>query len=354
MKVNGELVTLAREYRGLSQEELAVAIGLNQPHVARIEAGLRPEVDDTVARRMSVALQFPPEFFGQEEVLLGFGSSAYYYRKKATIPATDRKRVHSRVNLLRIALKQVLPHVELQPSQRLPQWAIEDYGYSAANVARALRAHWHLPDGPIRNLTALIEAAGVIVVPCDFGASIDATSLRLADMPPLVFMNTNVPGDRWRFTLAHELAHLILHSEPHDQMEKEADEFAGELLVPAGEIKPQLARFPRPQVRDFIALKRYWKVSIQALIFRAFEAGVINEAQKKSLFVRMSQLNIRMTEPEPVECEQPTNFVRMLSMLKDAMGFSAEEIARLLRWNLADLHQLMPLKPEPVRRLRAV
>ena len=354
MRVNGDMVTLAREYRGLSQEDLAAAIGLNQPHVARIEAGMRPEIDDEVGQRMSACLCFPQEFFGQQEVLLGFGSSAYFYRKKATIPAADRKRVHSRVNFLRIALKQILPHVELEPSRGLPQWSIENYGYSAANAARALRAHWHLPDGPIKSLTALVEAAGAIVIPCDFGSSIDATSLRLADMPPLVFMNVNVPGDRWRFTLAHELAHLVLHREPHDQMEQEADEFAGELLVPKDEVAPQLARLPRPQLRDFIALKRYWKVSIQALIFRAFEAGSINESQKKSLFVRMSQLNMRMTEPEPIDREEPANFSRVLSTLQTALRFTSDEMAQLVRWNTAELHKLLPIRAEPVRRLRAV
>lgn len=54
-------------------------------------------------------------------------------------------------------------------------------------------------------------------------------------------------------------------------------------------------------------MKRYWKVSIRALIFRALEGGVITEAQKRNLFVRISQLNIRQTEPEPIDLELPAN-----------------------------------------------
>ncbi len=356
MKVNGEMMTLARDFRAMGQEDLGLRVGISQAQVAKLEAGLKREIDDELGARLARALGFPASFFEQEAELLGFGSSAYFYRKKATIPAPERKRIHSIVNLLRIALKKLLPHVEVEPKRGLPQWDIDDYGYSAANVAKALRAHWHLPDGPVRDLTLLVESAGVIVIPCDFGSgAVDATSLRLADMPPMVFMNTSVPGDRWRFTLAHELAHLVMHREPHDQMEEEADAFAGEFLVPADEVRPQLARVAKLQVRDLIALKRHWRVSMQALIFRAFEAGAITEAHKKSLFVRMSQLHMRQTEPEPIEKELPSNLARMLATMTNVLAFSVAEVADVVNWGVEDLRLLLPVAGKPeIRHLRAV
>ncbi|MET4574982.1 XRE family transcriptional regulator [Ottowia thiooxydans] len=356
MFIVGQMLTLARDYRAISQEELARMLGMSQAQVAKIEAGLKKEVDENTAIRLVQTLGFPRGFFEQEEDLLGFGSSAYFYRKRATISAADRRRIHSLVNLLRIATKRVLPHVEIQPKRPLPSWDIENYGDRASNVARALRAHWHLPDGPIRDLTALVESAGVIVISCEFGhKTVDATSLRLAGMPPLIFMNCEVPGDRWRFTLAHELAHLVMHREPHDQMEIEADEFAGEFLVPAAELGPQLSKLPRVQVRDLLPFKRHWKVSIQALIFRAFEAEAITEAQKKSLFVRISQLNMRQVEPEAIERETPGNFARMFQTLTDTLHFNSDELASLLEWGASDMRALLPLPNlPPVRHLRAI
>jgi Zn-dependent peptidase ImmA (M78 family)/DNA-binding XRE family transcriptional regulator len=356
MLIIGDMLTLAREYRALSQEELARRIGLSQAQIAKIEAGLKPEMDDSLGAKIASALEFPPSFLSQDETLIGFGSSAYFYRKRATIPAPDRKKIHSTVNLLRIAIKRILPHVEIAPKRPLPSWSIDDYGFSAANVARALRAHWLVPDGPIKNLTALVESAGVLVVCCSFGhKTIDATSLRLADMPPLIFMNSDVPGDRWRFTLAHELAHLIMHREPHDEMETEADAFAGEFLVPKDEFSPQVSRLPRLQIRDLIPMKRYWKVSIQALIFRAYEAGAITEAQKRNLFVRMSQLNMRQTEPEPIDLEVPSNLSRMFTTLMEVLHFTFKEVSDLLAWNDREARELLPLKgPTPPRLLRVV
>lgn len=197
MLITGDMVALAREYRAMSQDDLARQVGLSQAQIAKIEAGLKPELEDAWGAKLADALQFPATFLAQDEALLGFGSSAYFYRKRATIPAPERKRIHSTVNLLRIAIKRLLPHVEIEPKRALPSWSVDDYGFNASNVARALRAHWLLPDGPIKDLTALVESAGVVVVRCSFGhKTIDATSLRLADMPPLVFMNSDVPGDR--------------------------------------------------------------------------------------------------------------------------------------------------------------
>lgn len=350
------MMILARDYRVLNQEELANSAGVSQSHIAKIEAGIKSEIDDAVGDRIAQALRFPREFFEREEVLLGFGSSSYFYRKKATIPALERKRIQSIVNLLRLAVKGLLPFVEVQPKRALPEWDIEDHGYSASNVAKALRSYWHLPDGPIKNLTALVESAGVVILPCDFGIkSIDATSLRIAGMPPLVFMNTAVPGDRWRFTLAHELAHLVMHREPHAQMEEEADAFAGEFLVPVEELKPQLVRFPKLQVRDLIPLKRLWRVSIQALIFRAFEAEAISEAQKRGLFVRMSQLNMRQVEPEQIDREPLSNIGRMLSTMTDNLNFTAEDIAKVLAWEPSDVGDLLPMGVrQSARHLRVV
>jgi Zn-dependent peptidase ImmA (M78 family)/transcriptional regulator with XRE-family HTH domain len=356
MLIVGEMLTLAREHRGLSQEELARQAGLSQAQVARIEAGMKRDLDEDAGSRLVSALRFPREFFEQDEKLLGFGSSAYFYRKRATIAAADRKRIHSVVNLMRLATKRMLPHVEILPKRPLPAWSVDDYGYSASKVARALRAYWNLPDGPVQNLTALVESAGVVVISCDFGhKTVDATSLRLAGMPPLIFMNAEVPGDRWRFTLAHELAHLVMHREPHEQMEEEADEFAGEFLVPAAELAPQLAKLPRVQVKDLLAFKRYWKISIQALIFRAEAVGAITESQKKSLFVRVSQLGIRQVEPEPIEREQTGNFNRMLSTLTDKLHFTLADLSQLLAWNQDDLRTLLPLPgTTPTRHLRVV
>ena len=93
------MVTLAREFRGLTQEQLGHAIGVTQAKIAKIEGGLQPELTGPHAELLSAALDFPSSFFQQNEELLGWGSSAYYYRKKASITASDRKRIRANIYL---------------------------------------------------------------------------------------------------------------------------------------------------------------------------------------------------------------------------------------------------------------
>ena len=79
-------------------------------------------------------------------------------------------------------------------------------------MADRIRAAWLIPDGAINNLTILVESAGVIIIESDFGTNgIDGTSLWISETPPLIFINKDLPQDRYRFTLAHELGHLIMH-----------------------------------------------------------------------------------------------------------------------------------------------
>lgn len=353
MKVNGEMVTLAREFRELTQQALAAEIGVGQSTVAKIEAGLKTEIDETVLAKLSETLHFPVRFFQQNEQLLSFGSSAYFYRKRVTLAASDRKRIHSIVNLLRIALRQLLKHVDVQPRRNLPMFDLEEYGNSPARVAQALRTYWALPDGPVRDLTELVEGAGVIIFRCGFDSKkFDGTSLRLADMPPMIFLNADLPGDRWRFTLAHELGHLVMHTVPHESMEDEADAFAAEFLAPEDAIKPQLAQVRRWQARDIAQLKIYWRVSLHMLVKRATDLGVIGDTQAKSAYIALAP--VRQQEPIPIAQEMPLLLTKIVKAITEDLGFHRDGLARTVHWFDDLTEKLLPFSEKATNRLRLV
>lgn len=331
IKINPEMVTLAREYRGLTQEQLGQKIGVTQATIAKVEGGLKG-ISDAQAEMLSHALDFPIGFFQQKEELLGFGSSAYYYRKKATISALDRKRIQGQVNLMRIHLKHFLRSIDIEASRSLPSYDLEDeFNGSSSQAAISLRTYWNLPDGPIKNLTALIESAGVIVAPICFGTnSISATSIRLNELPPIIFLNSDMPGDRWRFTLAHELAHLVLHPIPKETMEDEADEFAAEFLLPEIDLKPQFLRMGRIRLHDLSILKPYWKVSMQALLMRAYALDAMNKSEFQYLWRQIAKNGYRMSEPNPLPKEIAKTYSDILSFFERELNFSKEEIAETL------------------------
>jgi Zn-dependent peptidase ImmA (M78 family)/DNA-binding XRE family transcriptional regulator len=355
VQINGDMLVLAREYRGLTQEQAALLAGCAQSTIAKVEAGLRSELEDEYVIKLSAQLDFPIAFFQQKDELLGFGSSAYFYRKRASIPASERKKVHSSVNLLRIAVRKVLPLVEIKPSRELPRMSVEEYNNDPASVARALRAFWKMPDGPVKDLTALVESAGVLVLTYDFGTkAVDATSLQLTDMPPLLFAHQGVPGDRWRFTIAHELAHLVMHDVPHEAMEQEADIFASEFLVPENELRPQLLKIGTLGLKELVALKRYWRVSMQMLIQCAKRIGFINDKKVTQLMILMNKFHMRIEEPEPISRETPSNFQRMLEALTNSLKFSAEDVLTLVNWGPKELSRFFSLDVAPPPRLRLI
>lgn len=341
MKINPEMVVLAREYRGVTQEELARSLFVGQAKIAKLEGGFATDLSDDVLALLTKALKFPVEFFTQDEVRISYGSSSYFYRRKAGLTATDRKHIHGLVNILRINIKQLLKSVEIDKKRKLPMLPIDDYGGSPANVAQAIRSLWQLPEGPINNVAGLIEGAGIVILDCDFRTrDMDATSIWLADMPPMIFINRDLPGERRRFSLAHELGHLVMHEVPHELMEDEADDFAAEFLMPEAELKAQFMRMPSSRLVDFSNLKPYWKVSIAALIKRAEDLGSLSKNKAKYLWMQMSKYGYRLNEPLPIPKEEAHTHSNLVEFYRKELKYSVDELAQLFKMPLKDLEEL--------------
>lgn len=130
-----------------------------------------------------------------------------------------------------------------------------------------------------------------------------------------------------RFTLAHELGHVIMHQKPSADMESEADRFAAEFLMPARDIRPEL----RPlSLSRLVVLKQYWRVSMAALIQRAGDLKVITERQRRSLWTQMSKEGYRKVEPSPIETERPTVLSDILDVYRHSHGFTLAEMSTMV------------------------
>jgi len=332
MKLNPEMAILAREFQGLTQSELAERSGLTQSRIARIEAGVSADLGDEEVLRLSQALGFRKEFFFLSEQRYGYGTSSVFTRSRQ-LTAGEKKRLSGLVNVSRIQIKRMLDHVDIGASRSLPRLSLSDY-HSPAGAAAALRETWKMPQGPVKNLTKLIEGAGVVIAECDFlDIPMDATSVSLGDIPPIIFINRNVPGDRWRFTLAHELAHLVMHDVPKPDMEDEADEFAAEFLIPSAEIAPDLTRMRADKLSTYATLKSYWGVSMAALIMKAKALGKISKEQARNLFMQMSKLHIRKNEPNPIPRESTNLHPMMMNYFRNDLKFTEEEFSNVVLLN---------------------
>ena len=320
------MVSLAREFRELTQTDLAELLGVKQGAISKVEGGITKLSKELLAG-LSRVLDLPCRFFYQTDRVFGLGTHAYVYRKRQRISAQVRKRIEARVNLLRMHVDRLLQSVDIGAPRRIPEIIAADVEKSPEEIAYTVRAQWLLPSGPIENVTSTLEDAGVIVIPCDFGTmAMDATSIWLPGKNPLVFINKDIPGDRWRYTLCHELGHLVMHNEPSDYMESEADQFAAAMLMPEFDILPDLHEVT---LRHLARIKPYWKVSIQALLERAFWLRRITRNQRRYFYMNLSKHGYRTREPVPLERETPGLHRRLLDVHADDLGYTLEDFAYL-------------------------
>jgi Zn-dependent peptidase ImmA (M78 family) len=135
---------------------------------------------------------------------------------------------------------------------------------------------------------------------------------------------------------------LVLHGVPHELMEDEADEFASELLMQQSEFKISVSQFGiRPSLRSLVALKPYWKVAISAMIMRMGQLGIISDTDKRSFFIQMSNLRMRLAEPQPFPKERPVLYSKIV---KEAIGDLPDE---------GVMAQIMKIPADVFRRLYA-
>jgi Zn-dependent peptidase ImmA (M78 family)/transcriptional regulator with XRE-family HTH domain len=333
-KFNPELLVLAREARGLTQSELSLKARIAQGTLSKYETGIQEPSDDA-REAIASTLAFPETFFFQ--VGRPYGFPPYHYRKRKKLSAKALGRIMAEMNIRRMHIQRLMLSYESQIKTSIPEIDRDEYhGKSSRrldieDVARSIREAWMLPSGPIPHMIDLLESNGAIVVPCDFGTDlIDAMSQRIDGLPCLLFVNKHTPADRLRHTLAHELAHMVLHTatlHDDDTMEDEADAFAGAFLLPADEIRPQLRRF---DFRQLANMKGYWKVSMAAIAVRADRLKLITEYQKKNFWMEMSRLGYRKREPNEPPREESRLLRAMIAYHTNKLGYSNAEMAKLL------------------------
>ena len=336
---NPEMLILARESRGLTQSELAKRISVRQGNISKIEAGNLP-VSSDLLNTIAHELDYPTHLFFQNDRVFGFNSTVFFHRKRATMPDRILRKLHARVNLERIRISRLFQDTELEIN-RFRHIEPADYKNDIQTIATLVRGTWQLPSGPVRNLIQAIENAGGIVVQFDFETPLaDAISEWVPNHPPLFFVNIHpaITGDRMRLTLAHEIGHVILHKFPNPNMEEQANEFAAEFLMPEDEIKSSLRNLSLPKLAE---LKEYWKVSMAALVRRAFELDTITQDQYKYLMVKFSAAGFRTREPisTDVAIEKPSLLADLIQTHLGPLGYS---VSKLSDFMLLNEHEFRP------------
>lgn len=211
-------------------------------------------------------------------------------------------------------------------------------------VALKFRKAWNLGLAPIESMVSLLEEHGIRVYLMKAANSFDACTFWAGDKPGIV-ANENLPGDRLRFNLAHELGHLILKTPEEGnkrQREKPAMRFAGAFLVPESVVKKELGG-SRSQLNleELHLLKHKYGLSMAAWAYRAKDLGIISPALTRRFYMLFRQRGWSITEPgTPYPQEQgPTRLKQLVLRAYAESIISETKAAELLGQSLATFRQ---------------
>ncbi|MGH3272860.1 MAG: helix-turn-helix domain-containing protein, partial [Streptosporangiaceae bacterium] len=293
----------------------------------------RQQPSPQTTRALARALAVPAAFLQAGEIEeIPPGAASFRALSKMTAAQRDAACSAGRIALLIsdwIEERFVLPGADV-PS--LPKLDPE-------TAAEVVRARWGLGQAPVSNVTHVLESRGVrvfsLAAEC---AAVDAFSLYWHGTP-FAFLNTMKSGERGRFDGAHELGHLVLHTDDRTPRglgaEQEASRFAAAFLMPGASVIAQ--RLAHATVDQILAAKQTWNVSAMALTHRLHELGLLTEWGYRTACVSLSRLGFRRAEPGGIPHETSQLLSKVFRALRDD-GVPPRRIARDLSLSVAELN----------------
>jgi Zn-dependent peptidase ImmA (M78 family)/transcriptional regulator with XRE-family HTH domain len=358
---HGRRLTEARLARGRFKNSLATSIGVSGMAISHYE-GCADNPQHDKLRLLAGELNFPFEFFLRpawpEELELVF------WRQRSSETKLAREMTEQRMRWLCEIFSFLdgevdFPEIDL-PKLNLPTDFRLITPEMIEEAAMRVRAHWGLRELPIPDVTLALENAGIPVVNLEIasekqdGFCFHSPALGRSFVGINIY---NVSAARARFDAGHELGHIVLHRhvtpqesrDPvfHKMLEQQAHRFAGAFLFPR---KSFIAEVGAPTLYYFSDLKRRWGMSIAAMVFRAFNLGVIDEDEKSALYHNMARRRWRGVLREPFDShkdmplERPRMLRRGMELVVGSGVFGRSAIKTSLALPQSEIEQIAGLR----------
>ncbi|MFW5753622.1 MAG: helix-turn-helix domain-containing protein [Marinilabiliaceae bacterium] len=272
----------ARVLAALSQEQLVKKMGniVTKNAVSKYEKG-EMMADGKILLALSKALKVKPDYFFRPYTV---EIDKVEFRKKKRLSVKEVNSIRQNVTDFVERYLEVEQFLNISTSFVNP---IEDLNIKCLKdvekAALEVRSKWNLGLNALSNVIDLLEDNEIKVIEVDANEDFDGFCGWADRKIPIIVINKNYNADRKRLTALHELGHLILNL-ADDLSEKEKEkrcfQFAGALLLPEStfksEIGPVRSHLTLPEL---ITLKEAFGISIQAIMARARDLGIINEPQ---------------------------------------------------------------------------
>lgn len=295
-----ENLVRARAENGLGQEDVANALGVSRTMVSYWEAGSRTPNDRQLVVLSRLLRSSISMLTGDEEPAPAPDVATMLLR------GADHELPDDALPGIREFVEFLDTYAELADEAKFPIRGmrqspfVSGTGFEGAEDARRkaeeVRAHLRVGLGPVGDLDGLCELLGVTVYRAPVGEDLTRTISGAFLCHPVVgfsiLVNLDMTPGRRRFTIAHELAHALFHSESEKYIvstagkpprERFADAFAGEFLMPTEGIRRVMEEQGfGPRIEDpseVIQLQRFFGVSYVTALVRLRQARSLTQAR---------------------------------------------------------------------------
>ncbi|MGA9047167.1 helix-turn-helix domain-containing protein [Sulfuricurvum sp.] len=326
----GERLERARKAAGLSLRALGEKVGVSQTAISKFEKDqLVP--DSGMLLKLSMALGVKSEyFFRQHKVEINLESVEY---RKREIPKKSLDLINAKI------LDEIEKRFELESFFPIPPIKsfvlcdeLSEYIGTIQEIdslVDKLRANWELGSAPILDLIDVLEGQGIRVfsIKDSIDSKFDGLAAKIHDQPVIV-ISSDWPGDRQRFTLAHELGHLVLKGRLSKEIdeEKAADRFAGAFLLPTHAIRHELGEHRNfIEIRELGLLKTEYGISMLGAVIRAYQTGIIEKKTYSAVWEMFKRNGWLKKEPgDQYPSEKPHVFEQLVfhALAEDFIGES--------------------------------
>lgn len=338
----------ARVLRNMSLQQVADQLGdISKQALSKYERG-RDAPNSTRLIQLADVLGVNPEyFFRSDSVELG----EVDLRKHSAFGKKQQEAVKEQV---REHLERYLAAENLfetgtgdkgfaQWQERFPVSNVDDI----EKAAEDLRQAWNLGTNPIANLTETLEENGIKVVGLEAHEKFDGLCAVVNNGADAVIVsNTARPGERQRFNLGHELGHLVMNlpAEVHGTRDEEnwCHRFASAFLFPRKQIRETFGEHrKRVLFNEFLLAKEEWGISIQAILRRLYDLGIVQQRLYQDTFRHWSMRGFRKNEPGSLK---PENSYRLRQLVYRALAeglVTPSRAAELLGQSLEEIEDIM-------------
>ena len=333
----------ARVLKGFSQQELANKVGISKQMISKYEKGESFPSSTVLLKfknQLNVSMNY---FFKPNKIELG----VINFRKKSSF---SQKKQDSLEQLIKLKLENYLEIEDLLQIDYSFKNTIKNRKINSLEdiekIVITLRNDLEIGLDPIHNIIQLLEDNEIKVIELyDVEKTFDGLATFVNNKFPVIVVNGNFPVERKRFTLLHELGHLLLNLPECDiKMEENfCNRFASEFLFPRKLVLKEFG-VKRDDIREneLIEIQKKYGISILAIIFRLVDAGIISKDRQEKFYKKINSNNAIKEKINLSRFETPEKSNRFEQLVYRALSqeiISISKASSLLNKDIDSLYE---------------